>query len=78
MMLLIQVSAVFALPVVFSFVVVFGRFIELPKVNHVETLEEADIPKVRNLRKITAELLKQPRRITYNPAYTKAGYVPRV
>ena len=77
-MLLVQVAAVFALPVVFSFVVIFGRFIELPKTNHVETMEDVDIPKVRNLRKITAELLNQPRRLTYNPAYTKAGYVPRI
>ena len=76
-MLLIQVAAVFALPVIFSFVVIFGRFIELPKVNHIESLEEADIPEVRNLRKITAELLKQPRRLSYNPAYTMAGYIPQ-
>lgn len=77
MLLLVQVAAVFALPVVFSFMVIFGRFIELPKTNHVEDLEEADVPKVRNLRKITAELLKQPRRLSYNPTYTKAGYTPR-
>ena len=75
-MLLLQVAGIFALPFIFSFVVIFGRFIELPKKTE-EKQEIFDVPEVEDLRKITDRLLKQPRRLNYNPAYTMAGYIPR-
>lgn len=75
-MLLLQVAGIFALPFVFSFMVIFGRFIELPKKTE-EKEEMFNVPKVEDLNKITARLLKQPRRLNFNPAYTMAGYIPR-
>lgn len=76
--MLIQFIIIMELPAFLLMLLIFG--VIMPKVNPQDVPDEAEEEEIQlldeaDLRKITKELLRQPRKISYNPAYTKAGYM---
>ena len=74
----VQFCIIMGSPALVMMLLIFG--VIMPKVNPQEVPEEAEEEEFElldeaELRRITRRLLRQPRRISYNPAYTKAGYM---